>query len=147
MRVKDCMSKNIVYVTKENTVQEIADLMSKHHIGSVPVCDNNRHVLGIVTDRDIILRTIASKKDIGSARAEEVMTKDVIKTSEDTDASWVSEIMSKNQIRRVPVVENEKLVGIVSVGDLAKNNDFPNTEVASCMSKICNSGCDCKHSE
>ena len=137
MRVKDCMCCNVVCTTPNSTVRDVAKLMNENHIGSVPVCDENQNVVGIVTDRDIILRSIACDKDIKQTKVSDIMTTDVIRTSKDTDVSWVADIMAKNQIRRIPVVENEKLVGIISIGDLARNENVPNQEVAECICHIC----------
>lgn len=138
MRVKECMCDNVVWVGQDNTVCDVAKLMSENHIGSVPVCDDQQNVIGIVTDRDIILRSIACDKDIKQTKVSEIMTTDVVRTSKDTDVSWVADIMARNQIRRIPVVENEKLVGIITVGDLARNKEVPNGEVGNCVCKICN---------
>lgn len=137
MRVKECMCSNVVCATPESTVSDVAKLMNENHIGSVPVCDKNQNLVGIVTDRDIILRSIACDKDIKQTKISDIMTTDVIRTSQDTDVSWVAGIMAKNQIRRIPVVENEKLVGIISVGDLARNDNVPNEQVAECICHIC----------
>ena len=138
MRVKDCMSENVIWVNTNNTIYDVAKLMNENHIGSVPVCDNNQNLVGIITDRDIILRGIACNKDVKKTKTIDIMTTDVIRTTKDTEVSWVADIMAKNQIRRIPVIENERLVGIITVGDLAKNNDVPDQEIASCMCKICN---------
>lgn len=138
MRVKDCMSNEVVWATTDSTVCDVAKLMNENHIGSIPVCDENQNVVGIITDRDIILRSIACDKDIKQTKATDIMTTDVIRTSKDTDVSWVAGIMAKNQIRRVPVVENEKLVGMISLGDLARNDNIPSQEVAECVCHICN---------
>ncbi len=138
MRAKDCMSNEVVWVNPNSTVCDVAKLMNEKHIGSVPVCDENQNLVGIITDRDIILRSIACEKDFKQTKANEIMTTDVIRTSKDTDISWVVGIMSKNQIRRIPVVENEKLVGIISIGDLARSKKLLNQEVAECICHICN---------
>ena len=138
MRVKDCMSENVIWATRDNNICEVAKLMNENHIGSIPVCDDKQNVVGIVTDRDIILRSIACNKDLKQTKVTDIMTTDVIRTSKDTEVSWVADIMSRNQIRRIPVVENEKLVGMISLGDLARNNEFPNSKVADCICNICN---------
>ena len=138
MRVKECMSENVVWATGDNTIYDVAKLMNENHIGSIPVCDNNRNLVGIITDRDIVLRTIACDKDVRHTKVTDIMTTEVIRTSRDTEVSWVANIMAKNQIRRVPVVEDEKLVGIISVGDLARNNEVNDQELSSCMCNICN---------
>ena len=138
MRVKDCMSENVVWANWNNTLYDIAKLMNENHIGSIPVCDDNQKLVGIITDRDIVLRGIACDKDVKNTKATNIMTTEVIKTSKDTNLSWVADVMAKNQIRRIPVVENDKIVGIVSIGDLAKNDNVSEKEVAICMCNICN---------
>lgn len=138
MRVKDCMCQNVVWVGIEATIGEVAKLMNENHIGSIPVCDNNQNVVGIITDRDIILRSIACDKDVKQTKVTDIMTTDVVRTSKDTEVSWAANIMAQNQIRRIPVVENEKLVGIISLGDLARSKEVPDSEVAHCVCKICN---------
>ena len=138
MRVKECMNETVVWATGENTIYDIAKLMNENHIGSIPVCDNDKKLVGIITDRDIVLRTIACDKDVKQTKATDIMTTDVIRTSRDTEVSWVADIMAKNQIRRIPVVEDEKLVGIISIGDLARNNEVPDQELSNCMCHICN---------
>ena len=138
MRVKECMSAQIVWATGDNTVYDAARLMNENHIGSIPVCDTNRNLVGIITDRDIVLRTIACDKDVRHTKVTDIMTTNVIRTSKDTEVSWVANIMAKNQVRRIPVVEDEKLVGIISIGDLARNNEVPDQEVSNCMCHICN---------
>lgn len=138
MRVKDCMCPNVIWVGTDATICEVAKLMNDNHIGSIPVCDNNQNVVGIITDRDIILRSIACDKDVKQTKVTDIMTTDVVRTSKDTDVSWAANIMAQNQIRRIPVVENEKLVGIISLGDLARSKEVPDSEVAHCVCKICN---------
>ena len=138
MRVKDCMKEEVIWATQDSTVCDVAKLMNENHVGSIPICNDKQNIIGIVTDRDIVLRSIACEKDSKQTKITDIMTTEVIRTTKDTAASWVADIMSRNQIRRVPVVENEKLVGIVSLGDLARNNKFPNLEMADCMYNICN---------
>ena len=137
MRVKDCMNNEVVWTTGEQTIYDVAKLMNDNHIGSIPVCDNDKKLIGIITDRDIVLRTIACDKDAKNTKVVDIMTTDVIRTSKDTEVSWVANMMAKNQIRRVPIVENEKLVGIISIGDLAKNDEVQEQEFSDCMCDIC----------
>ena len=137
MQVKDCMSKEVIWANWNNTLYDVAKLMNENHIGSVPVCDDNKKLVGIITDRDIILRGIACDKDIKQTKATDIMTTKVIRTSKDTELDWVADIMAKNQIRRVPVVEDEKLVGMISVGDLARNENVDDKQIGTCMCHIC----------
>jgi CBS domain-containing protein len=118
LKVKDIMTKNVAYISPEATVTDAARLMQKHNVGSIPVCDENG-VVGIVTDRDIVVRNVAHGTDPQMIRVRDVMTSQVRAATPDMDVRDVSDMMSRNQVRRVPVVEHNKLVGIVSLGDMA----------------------------
>lgn len=121
MKVKDIMTKNVVTVKPDASVCEAAGLMQKYNIGAVPVCDHNGvvRIVGIVTDRDIVVRNVAAGSDPKSTPVSSIMTTNVITVSPETDVEEVGAIMSGKQIRRVPVVDNDSLVGIVALGDLA----------------------------
>jgi len=134
LKIKDIMTKDISYVNPSATIVEAAQLMQKHNIGSIPVCDQTG-VIGIVTDRDIVVRNVAHGKTPQSTIVKDVMTSAVTTVTPDTDVNVASKIMSQNQIRRLPVVENNKLVGIVALGDLAVNNRL-NTEASKALSDI-----------
>ncbi|MDD2233938.1 MAG: CBS domain-containing protein [Desulfitobacteriaceae bacterium] len=118
MIVRDIMSENVVWVTPNTSLVEVARLMQKEDIGSVPVYEQNR-LQGIITDRDMILRAIATGKNPNSLQANDIMSRNVVTVSPDTDVHEASEIMAGKQIRRLPVMENNKLVGIIALGDLA----------------------------
>jgi CBS domain-containing protein len=123
MKVKDIMTKNVASVRPESTVFEAAGLMQKLNVGSIPVCDQNG-VVGIVTDRDIVLRNVTAGADPKTTPVSSIMTTGVATVSPDTDVDALGAIMSQRQVRRVPVVENNSLVGIVALGDLAADNRF-----------------------
>ncbi|WOO37461.1 CBS domain-containing protein [Anaerocolumna sp. AGMB13020] len=118
MKVKDIMSTEIESVCCEDSIEKCAQLMKQHDIGSLPVCDNDR-VVGIVTDRDLALRSIAEGQDWKSQKVADVMTKNPSLGSPDMNVKDAAEIMSRQQIRRLPIVENNSLVGIVALGDIA----------------------------
>ena len=118
MNVKDIMTSNVTYVSPDTTITQAAQLMQKHNIGSVPVCQGDS-VIGIVTDRDIVVRNIAHGKDPGSTPVRDVMTSSVQTVSPEDDLSDVAKIMADNQVRRVPVTDGNKLVGMLALGDLA----------------------------
>lgn len=118
LKVKDIMTKNVAYVNPTSTVIEAAQLMQKHNVGSIPVCDQNG-IVGIVTDRDIVVRNVAHGTNPQNTPVRDVMTSKVTTVSPDMDVSEASRMMSENQIRRLPVVENNMLVGMVSLGDVA----------------------------
>ena len=134
MKVKDIMTKSVAYINPEASVTEAAQLMQKHNVGSIPVCDKNG-VIGLVTDRDIVVRNVAHGTDPHSTPVKNVMTSQVTTVSPEMDAEQVSGIMSKNQIRRIPVVDNNMLVGIVALGDLATDKRF-DTEASGALSDI-----------
>ena len=134
MKVKDIMTKNVAYVNPMSTVVDAARLMQKHNVGSIPVCDQNG-VIGIVTDRDIVVRNVAHGNNPQSTAVKDVMTSQVVTATLDMDVKDVSEIMSKQQVRRLPVVENNMLVGIVALGDVAADTRF-DMEASEALSEI-----------
>jgi CBS domain-containing protein len=134
MKVKDVMTKNVAYVNPAATISETAQLMQQHNVGSIPVCDQSG-VVGIVTDRDIVVRSIAHGKNPQQTKVTDIMTTGITTVSPDMEMSDVASKMSSSQIRRVPVVENNSLVGIVALGDVAVDAKF-NTEVADTLSNI-----------
>lgn len=137
MRVKDCMCKNIVTARQDTTLNEIAKLMQENDIGVVPICDNEKAIVGFITDRDIIVRCVAENKNCAETPASEVMTTEVIKTTPDTEISNALHTMSKNQIKRLPVIENNQIVGMLTVGDLANNEEVSTEEVGDTVEGIC----------
>jgi CBS domain-containing protein len=134
LKIRDIMTKNVAYVDPNSTVVDAAQLMQKHNVGSVPVCDQNG-VVGIVTDRDIVVRNVAHGNNPMNTPVKDVMTSQITTVTPEMDVREVSTIMSNNKIRRMPVVENNKLVGIVALGDLATNNMF-DTEASEALSEI-----------
>lgn len=118
MRIKDIMTNQIAYVNPDTTVVETAQLMQKHDVGIIPVCQGT-DVIGVVTDRDIVVRNIAHGKDPQATPVRDVMTTNVVAVNPDMNLHQAAEIMSNSQIRRLPVVDNNRLVGMVSLGDFA----------------------------
>lgn len=118
MKVRDAMSEEVEWASPDSSILEVAKMMQKWDVGSVPICEN-RKLVGIVTDRDIVLRVVAQGSDARSLDAQQVMSKDVATVTPDSDAHAASDLMSKHQVRRLPVVENGELVGILALGDLA----------------------------
>lgn len=138
MKVDQCMCKNVVCANQDTTVTDIAKLMSDNHIGCVPICDFNKNVVGVITDRDITLRTVACGKDANTTKASEIMTTKVYKVNPTAEVSEASKVMCDCQVKRVPVIEGNTLVGIITLGDLANNNDVSANEVCNTVEGICN---------
>ena len=125
MVVKELMSANICFTKPDASVFDAAVLMKKYDIGFVPVCDNNGALLGLLTDRDILLKTLRDEKgpDI-TLSVSDIMTKEVCTVSSDTDIHDAACIFGEKKVRRLAVVENSRLVGVLSLSDLAKKKIF-----------------------
>ena len=134
MKVKDIMTRNVAYINPASTVIEAAQLMQKHNVGSVPVCDESG-LIGIVTDRDIVVRNIAHGKDPHQTPVRDVMTSEVTTVSPDAEIRDVFGIMSVKKVRRIPVVENNQLIGIIALGDVA-TSARQDVEISSTLADI-----------
>lgn len=121
-KVSDIMTKDCVTVTPKDNIYECAVLMKKHDIGFLPVVDG-RKLIGVVTDRDLVIRGYANKNP-GSESVMNVCTQDVETISPNLSVDEAGSIMAAKQIRRLPVVENGELHGVVSIGDLAMREIF-----------------------
>ena len=118
-QIRNVMTSDVVTIKDTQSVQEAAALMSQHNIGSVPVVNNQGEMVGIITDRDITLRTTAQGEGTQTPVSEVMTAQRVVKATPDMDVQQAAQMMAKQQIRRLPVVENGKVVGMVSLGDLA----------------------------
>ena len=119
MKLREIMTKEVIRVHPEESVSVAARMLTRYNIGMLPVCGSDGRLWGVVTDRDLVTRCMAAGKLPGNTRVREVMTKRLITAREDTDTGTAARIMGREQIRRLPVVENEKLCGMVSLADLA----------------------------
>lgn len=123
--VKEVMTKEPVTVTLLDNVYEVAVKMRDHDTGFIPVIDNedDKTLLGVITDRDLVIRGYAAKHP-GSTAVEKVMSREIQTVSENTSVDEAAELMSSWQIRRLAVTSGQKLIGVVSIGDLAVRNIF-----------------------
>jgi len=115
-KLRDIMTEDVQTVTMDDNVYEVALKMKEYDVGAIPVVRGS-HAVGIITDRDLVVRGLANRKP-GSATVQEVMTTDLITATPDTSVEEAAQIMSENQIRRLLVVEEGNLVGIVALKDL-----------------------------
>ncbi|SFP03567.1 CBS domain-containing protein [Salibacterium halotolerans] len=115
--MKEVMTTNVETCTPDDNVEHAAKLMKEHHIGAVPVIQEN-NLMGMITDRDIVVRCIAEDKT-ESSPVTEVMTTDIVTAEPDMDIEKAAKLMASRQIRRLPVVENQQLAGIAALKDLA----------------------------
>ncbi|HEV7765782.1 MAG TPA: CBS domain-containing protein [Thermoanaerobaculia bacterium] len=124
--VRDVMTSNPESVGEKNSLRDVARIMKDRDTGVVPVVDGKK-IIGLITDRDIVVRGLAEGKDLGSASVTELMTKQVRSVREDATVNEALELMSSADVRRVAVVNSsDELVGIVSLGDISINTDKDN---------------------
>lgn len=119
MKLRDVMTNPVVRIHPEETVAVAARTLSHYNIGALPVCGSDGRLCGLVTDRDIVTRCLAAGRAPGSTTVRDVMTRQVVSAQPDMDTALAAGLMGRQQIRRLPVVENERLCGMVSLGDLA----------------------------
>lgn len=144
MRAREIMSSDVVTVKRDTTIEEIAHLLSEKNISGVPVVDEDNHIIGMVTEKDLLYKDVEPRfpavvellggivflkgvkhyneelKKLVATKAEDIMTKNVITVSGDHQVEKVAEIMVDRDINRIPVAENGKLIGIISRSDIVK---------------------------
>jgi CBS domain-containing protein len=116
--IQDIMTTEVKTVGINEDICTVAEIMKDNNIGVIPVVDEQNYCIGLVTDRDIVIRGLAEKKT-ASLRVEDVISNKIISIKPDSDFKEVADLMAKEQIRRLPVLKDGKLVGIVSMADLA----------------------------
>ena len=122
MKISDVMTREPETLAPSATCGEAATLMKQEDCGSIPIVDNGR-LVGIVTDRDIVIRAVALGKDPKTTPVSAVMSADPVTISPDSETEEASRIMAERQIRRIPVVKDGRLAGIVVIGQLARRED------------------------
>ncbi len=113
MKVHEIMTPNVISVAEDVAVREVAQLLNRHRISGLPVCDSNGHMVGLITEYDLIAKSDART-------AGDAMSRDVIAVMEDTSVDEVRFLLVNRKIKRVPVLRGQKLVGIVSRADLVR---------------------------
>lgn len=119
MQVRDLMNPSVVSIAPGESATLAARLLSRHNIGSLPVCGEGGGLRGIVTDRDIITRCVAAEEDPAHTKVRDIMTRGCAVVSPEDDVREASRMMAAEQVRRLPVTENGRVVGIISLGDIA----------------------------
>ncbi|QGG46291.1 CBS domain-containing protein [Heliorestis convoluta] len=132
--IRDIMTTDVTSLRSDQTLVDAAKTMSSLDVGAMPIVDNGKCV-GIITDRDIVIRAVANGQDVNSTKIQSVMTKDLITASPDTDIHEAADTMAEHQIRRLLITDRDKLVGIVALGDLAVM-DFYEDEAGEALSDI-----------
>jgi CBS domain-containing protein len=119
MKVKRAMHKGAMWISPDTPLLEIAKTMKEYDIGALPIGENDR-LAGMVTDRDIVCRGVASGRDLSKLKARDVMTKGISYCREEDELKEALDVMEKRKIRRLPVINaNKRMVGILSLGDVS----------------------------
>ena len=119
MKIDAVMTKEVVYLLPDHNAWQAAHIMKTLNVGIIPICDQQQQLLGVVTDRDIVLRIVAEGKSAQETRLIDIATKNLFTAAPDWSISDAVRLMSQHQVRRLPVVEGKRLVGLVSIGDIA----------------------------
>lgn len=136
MKLKDIMNQTVIKVHPQESVAVAARLLANHNIGVLPVCGSDGELCGVVTDRDLVIRCMASNRSPENTRVEEVMTGRLVTATPNMDVSVAAYLMGREQVRRLPVLEDGKLCGMVSVGDFAGREES-SYDAAEAMEGIC----------
>ncbi|MBM7716782.1 CBS domain-containing protein [Siminovitchia sp. FSL H7-0308] len=131
--IRDIMTDEVETCSLKDNIYEVAVKMKEWDVGVIPIVEGKR-LVGIITDRDIVLRCIAEKNP-PSSKVEEIMSENLFTVTPDTTTQEAARLMAKEQIRRLPVVENGELVGIVALGDLAVR-DLTDNQAKTALSEI-----------
>ena len=123
MKLRDIMTNQVIKIQPEETVAVAARMLEHNNIGAMPVCSNDGRLCGMVTDRDIVTRCLASGKAPETTSVSEIMTSKIYVGRPDMEVSMASGLMGREQIRRLPVMQDGKLCGMVSLGDIARREE------------------------
>ena len=121
MKVREVMQSPVVCVGPGQTVESAAKVLERYNVGALPVCTPQGMLCGMVTDRDLVVRCLAMGKLPSATCVREIMTKQVISVNPNMEASVAAHLMGRKRVRRLPVVEHGKVRGILSLDDLAAN--------------------------
>ena len=121
MEIKDIMTPSVVSIHPNESVEVAARTLAHYNIGALPVCGSNGKLCGMVTDRDLVTRCMAANKEMGKTKVRDVMTGKVICAQPDMEIGVAAHLMGRKRVRRLPVVEHGKVRGILSLDDLAAN--------------------------
>jgi len=126
-KIRDLMTQNPRTVTTDATIVDAAKIMRDEDAGVVPIVDGEKHVTGVITDRDIAVRAVAEGKD-GQTKVRDVASKDLVTIDPEQDLDEALRLMAQHQVRRLPVVEEDgRLVGVLAQADVARHGDDSET--------------------
>jgi CBS domain-containing protein len=119
-RASEIMSKDVTVIREEETMRDAAQRLASDDIGVLPICDSNKQLKGMLTDRDIVVHVVARGKDPASTTARELEQGEIVTLRPDDSVDHALDLMAQYQVRRLPVVDNGRVIGMVSQADVAK---------------------------
>ena len=117
--IANLLSRACITVQHDHTLRQVAGILSGNNIGAVPVLDDTSHLAGIISERDLV-RTMTEKITLDTGTAADLMTRQLVTASSDISSSELMTLMTQHKIRHIPIVDGQKLRGIVSIGDVVK---------------------------
>ena len=123
MKVRELMASPVIQIGAEESVSVAARTLAHYNVGMLPVCGSDGQLCGILTDRDIVTRCLAANRSPEKTSVKEIMTGQVLTAQPDMDTGAAAHLMGRQQVRRLPVTENGKLCGMLSLGDLANREE------------------------
>lgn len=123
MKLREIMSRDVISISLNETADVAARMLKRYNIGILPVCDAGGKLCGVVTDRDLVTRCLAPGRAAGTTKVKDVMTGRVVSVGPNMDVSAAAHLMGREQVRRLPVLENGRLCGMVSLADLAATEE------------------------
>lgn len=135
MQIRELMSKSVVSITPEESAALAARLLTRHNLGMLPVCGQDGRLVGVVTDRDIVTRCLAAGQDPSRVPVEDIMTRELETLSPQEEGEAALARMAGCQVRRLPVVDEGKVVGVLSLADLARSRRYE-AEAAQALCQI-----------
>ena len=136
MQLKEIMTEPVVRIHPEETIAVAARMLEHNNIGVLPVCRSDGRLCGMLTDRDIVIRCLAAGKDPETTHVQEVMTGKLYVGRPDMEVSLAAGLMGREQIRRLPVMDQGKLCGMVSLGDMARKEES-SSKAGDALGEIC----------
>ena len=123
MKVRELMTGHVFRIHPEENVEVAARTLAQFNIGAMPVCSQNGNLQGMITDRDLVIRCLAAGRDPSRTKVRDVMTNQVVTVAPDTEVGVAAHLMGRQQVRRLPVAEQGRLCGMISLGDIASQEE------------------------
>jgi CBS domain-containing protein len=136
MKIRELMTSPVIRIGQDETVEVAARTLTHYNIGVLPVCGHDGRLCGMLTDRDLVTRCMASGKNPAQTKVRDVMSGNIVAAQPDMEIGAAAHLMGRQQVRRLPVMENGRLCGMVSLGDLANREDSC-MDAADALTDIC----------